>query len=297
MTTKEKILVTGAQGFIGKHLIQRLSEYDYEIFTSDISNEQDLCDPVLVSNLPDVDIVLHLAAYNGTKHFYNKPYTVVRNNILPTQFLLDRYAGKCRKFIFSGTCESYAGAIDLLNYKIPTDERVPLVVEDVTNPRWSYGGTKIANELQVISAYNELNQDYLIIRYHNVYGPGQRDHFIPEFVERALTGDVRLFGYENTRSFIYIDDAVDATIKLIRSEKANYIVNVGNDDETSIEEVAEIILSLLKISTPIKFDSAPIGSVNRRCPDISLLKNLIGYTPKITLKEGIEKTLRKQGWI
>lgn len=297
MATKEKILVTGSHGFIGQHLIRALLVHGYEIFTADIVSGQDLCDPETVDRLPDVDIVIHLASHNKTKDFYEKPYTVSRINLLSTQLLLDRYAGRCKKFVYTGTCESYAGAVDLLGYKVPTDERVPLVVPDVNNSRWSYGGTKIANELQIISAYKELNQDYLIIRYHNVYGPGQRDHLIPEFVERALTGDIRLFGYKNTRSFIYIDDAVDATIKLIQSEKANYIVNVGNDEEIAIKEVAEIILDLLDINRSIELESAPIGSVNRRCPDISLLKNLIGYTPKIRLKEGIEKTLKEQGWI
>lgn len=297
MTVKEKILITGSHGFIGQHIVKALANYDYEIYTADINDGQDLCDVTTVNNLPDVDIVLHLAAHNGTKHFYEKPYTVTRNNLLPTQLLLDRYAGRCKKFIFTGTCESYAGAVDLLDYKIPTDEQVPLVVADVTNPRWSYGGTKIANELQVISAYNELAQEYVIIRYHNIYGPGQRDHFIPEFAERAIQGDVSLYGWENTRSFMYIDDAVDATIKLIKSERSNCIVNVGNDQEISIKEVAEMILDVLNIKQPINLNPAPTGSVGRRLPDITLLKTLIDYTPKVSLREGIIKTLKEHQWI
>jgi nucleoside-diphosphate-sugar epimerase len=169
---------------------------------------------------------------------------------------------------------------------------VPLVVTDVTNPRWSYGGSKIVNELQILAAKNQLNQEYTIIRYHNIYGPGQRDHFIQEFYQRAKLGDISLKGWENTRSFMYISDAIDATLHVIFEKSCiNQIINIGVNDEKTIKEVAEIILKTANIVGAIKLEAAPLGSVKRRNADVSKLKKLTGFEPKINLKEGIKKTL------
>lgn len=286
------ILVTGSRGFIGQHLCKKLDEMGYHVIEADRKLGFDLSNIDDISMLPDVDIVVHLAAFNGTKHFYERPFDVVRDNILPTQYLLERYAGKVKRFIFTGTCESYAGAVDTFNWAVPTDETVPLVINDVTNPRWSYGGSKIANEIQVISAHHQFNQDYTIIRYHNVYGPGQIDHFIPEFYQRAKQGDLTLKGWENTRSFMYINDAVDATIKIMFNELCNnQIINVGVNDQRSIKEVAEIICRQSGIYGELVLADAPEGSVRRREGDITKLENLINFTPTIDLEQGIKLTL------
>jgi nucleoside-diphosphate-sugar epimerase len=246
-----------------------------------------------VENLPDVDIVLHLAAFNGTKYFYSQPFDVMTHNLLPTQYLLERYAGKVSKFIFSGTSETYAGTTDIFSYPVPTDEKVPLTISDVLNPRWSYGGSKIANELQVVGAHSQFGQDFIIIRYHNVYGPEQTSHFIPEFIERIKKGDSTLHGYDNTRSFIYIDDAVSATIKIMFNNRClNQIIHVGNDDEISIKELAEKIMKKLNIDLELVLKSAPEGSTLRRCPDITKLKQLVNYKQTITIDEGISKIIK-----
>lgn len=286
------ILVTGSRGFIGVHLVKQLITLGHNVIEADKKINIDLTDQSVVKELPDVDIVVHLAAFNGTTHFYNKPFDVVRDNILPTQYLLERYAGKVKRFIFTGTCESYAGAIDTFNWEVPTDETVPLVINDVTNPRWSYGGSKIANEIQIVAAHHQLNQEYTIIRYHNVYGPGQIDHFIPEFYERACRGDLTLNGWENTRSFMYISDAVDATVEIIFNDLcANEIINVGVDDERSIKDIAEIILEVSNLSGNLILKDAPKGSVKRRNGNVSKLKNLLNFKEKISIKEGITRTL------
>lgn len=290
----KRILVTGSSGFIGQHLVPILENQGYAVFKADRLEGIDLNDKATVDQLPDVDYVVHLAAHNGTKHFYEKPFDVIRDSILPTQHLLDRYAGKVKRFIFTGTCESYAGAVDLFDWEVPTSENVPLVVSDVTNPRWSYGGSKIVNELQIVAAQKQLGQEYTIIRYHNIYGPGQRDHFIPEFYERIKNGDLTLKGWENTRSFMYISDAIRATIEIIFSDScANQIINVGVDDEKSIKEIAEIILNQTNITGNLILENAPDGSVKRRCGNISKLKKLINFVPEVSLEYGIKKTLEK----
>lgn len=285
-----KILVTGSEGFIGKHLCNYLTDKGHQVVPVDKKNGIDLSNKDTVLALPDVDIVFHAAAFNGTKHFYQTPYSVIRDNILPTQFLLDRYAGKCDNFIFTGTCESYAGAIDTFDYTVPTNEEVPLVVSDIYNPRWSYGGSKITGELMCVGANVELNQGYTIIRYHNIYGPGQVDHFIPEFANRTETGNTELYGHNNTRSFMYITDAIEITEKLLYTP-LNQAINVGSEDEVSIEQVAQMILDYKNISTDLILRSAPHGSVTRRCPDITLLKSLFNFTPKVNLHDGLRMTL------
>lgn len=287
-----KILVTGSTGFIGQHLVPALEAHGHKIFCADRKNGYDLTNADVVKKLPDVDIVVHLAAFNGTKHFYNSPFSVVRDNLLPTQYLLERYAGKVQRFVFTGTCESYAGAVDLFDYPVPTDEKVPLVVGDVTNPRWSYGGSKIVNEIQCVAAHKQFGQEYAIIRYHNVYGPGQVDHFIPEFYQRAKTGDLTLHGWENTRSFMYISDAVDATCKVIFEPAfANEIVNIGVDNEISIKDLATLILETAKISGEVKCMPAPEGSVKRRCGNVDKLHSLTNFNAKVNLSQGIQLTL------
>lgn len=290
----KKILVTGSSGFIGKNLVASLRSNGYTVIEADKKIGLDLSNLDVINNLPDVDIVFHAAAYNGTKFFYQRPFDVIRDNILPTQYLLERYAGQCERFVFTGTCESYAGAVDRFNYPVPTNESVPLVVSDVTNPRWSYGGSKIAGELMCVAANKQFDQSYTIIRYHNVYGPDQVDHFIPEFVSRVKTGNMELFGGTDTRSFMFIDDAIDATVKILQSQETlNKIVNVGVAKESTIQEVAELMLNILKIDKPLIHLDSPPGSVKRRSPDVSFLKNVVGFTERVSLAEGIRSTIEK----
>jgi len=289
---KLKILVTGSDGFIGKALVKKLLQLNYTVIEADKKTGTDLTVKNIVDGLPDVDIVIHLAAFNGTKYFYSQPFDVMTHSLLPTQYLLERYSGKVSKFIFSGTSETYAGTTDVFNYPVPTDETVPLTISDVLNPRWSYGGSKITNELQIISAHSQFNQDFIIIRYHNVYGPGQTHHFIPEFIDRALKGDCTLNGWDNTRSFIYIDDAVSATVEIMLNDNCvNQIIHVGNENEISIKDLAEKIMKKLNIDSELNLKSAPIGSTSRRCPDITKLKNLIDYKETISIDEGISKII------
>ncbi len=288
----EKILITGSSGFIGRHLVVALREVGHTVIEADRCIGIDLCDPVTVKSLPEVDRVVHLAAFNGTKHFYQRPLDVIRDSVLPTQYLLDRYAGSVKRFVFSGSCESYAGTVNLYGYKVPTDEQVPLTISDITNPRWSYGGSKIVNELQCTAAWHQCQQEYSIIRYHNIYGPGQVDHFIPEFYNRARQGDLSLNGWKNTRSFMYISDAIRATLHVIfESAFSNQIVNVGVENEISILELAKMILNISNITGDLILNPAPEGSIDRRCGDISRLQGLTNFTPSVSLEDGVKLTL------
>jgi len=267
-----------------------LEQAGYILIQADRTNGVDLTDQNSVNSLPDVDMVIHLAAM--TTQSYDQPADVLRTNLLSTQYLIDRYAGKIQRFLLASTSETYASTVTLFDWPVPTDETVPLSVEDVTNPRWSYAASKIANELQVTSAHKQLGMAYTIIRYHNTYGPGQQNQFIPDFIQRARTGNLLLNGWDSTRSFMYIDDVVAATVKIIQEPRcANEIINVGSEDERNIKQVAELILDRMGMTGELTLVGSPPGSVLRRCADLSKMKSLIDFVPQVTLEQGIAKIL------
>lgn len=294
-----KYLITGTNGFIGYHLANALSKNkDNKIFAVDKSYTEGLSDNVTPlardlklqdCSLPDVDIVIHLAAFNGTKWFYEKAYDVIKDNILSTITLLDRYKkSDIKRFVYAGTPESTALATEFFNYPIPTDELAPIGVKDVKNKRWSYANSKALGEQAVIAS----NLPYTIIRYNNVYGPRQKDHFISEFYERAVKGDYTLYGWQNTRTFIYIDDAIRATELLLNTDKSiNEIYNLGGINETTIAEVADTMLQVMGINGKLIFKDAPEGSTMRRLPDTTKLRTHTGFVQEIDLYKGLELTI------
>lgn len=290
---KYKILVTGSEGFLGKHLVNKLEKLGHQVVGLDKKLGADLSKWDSVSELDEnFDYVYHLAAYNGTKWFYERPVEVIRDNFFPTEYIFKKFSGKVKKIVFAGTCESYVGSTEFFNYPIPTDENVPLSIVDPKNVRWSYGASKLLNEVMVWAYAKQYNQNFAIIRFHNIYGPGQVDHFIPDFIERALAGKYELNGYNNTRSFMYVDDAIEATIKTCFSDEANVTIHIGNDEEVTIKHVAEIILKLLKVShSNLVLKPAPEGSAIRRCPNTSKMKELMNKHSFIPLERGLELTL------
>ena len=183
------IALTGHNGFIGSHYYNLIKE-DNQIFTFDRRSGNDLCDSNITNAIPDCDVVVHMAATNGTKLFYEIPTEVSFNNTIPTFNLIKRFKDTNTKFVFTSTCEIFNGAIDDGLYPVPTDENVPVMFKDVINPRWSYSLPKALGENLVANS----GLPWLVIRYFNIYGPGQQDHFISEFVERVANGEYYLKG-------------------------------------------------------------------------------------------------------
>ena len=280
-----KIALTGHKGFIGSHYYDYIKDH-HEVNGYDYLSFHDLCDLETVSEMPDCDTVVHMAATNGTRLFYEAPTQVAINNTIPTINLINRYKDTDTKFVFTSSCEIFNGAIDSGVYPVPTDEKVPAYFEDVTNPRWSYSLPKALGENLVANS----GLHYLIIRYFNVYGPRQKNHFIDEFVERVAHGDYYIKG-NDTRSFCYIDDAIKLTHDLI-THINNQIVNVGRQEETSVAEVARCIMDIMEVDpAKLEIEPGPRGSVSRRCPDTTkllLMTEPIEYT---SLKAGLKLTV------
>jgi len=306
-------LVTGGAGFIGFHLSKKLAEKGYDItivdnlfrgkydddFTELINRDNvnfinaDLTSKDTYKKLDNYyDYIYHLAAINGTKYFYEIPYKVLRNNTLSTIYLLDWASDKkCKKIVFSSTCETYAGT---KNKPIPTPENVSLTIDDVFNPRWSYAGSKILGELLFTNYSREYELVFSIARIHNVYGPRDSfEHVIPEFIKRIIKKEdpFKIVGPNPTRSFCYIDDCVDALLLIGKSDKANgEIFNVGNPNEIKIIELANLMFDLFDFRPSLKLEPEPPGCTMRRVPNISKIKNVLGFEPKVDLKEGLKKT-------
>ncbi len=280
-----RIVLTGHKGFIGQHYLDHIKD-KHQVTTYDLVDGQDLKDKSVADSMPDCDVVVHMAATNGTRLFYETPTEVTMNNTLPTMHIVDRYKDTPTKIVFTSTCEIFNGTIDKGLYPIPTDEEVPIMFDDITNPRWSYSIPKALGE----NLISNLTTHWLIIRYFNIYGPSQKDHFISEFVERVKQGEYYIKG-NDTRSFCYVDDAVAMTHQLVLNAN-DRIVNVGRHEESTIEDVAKCILDVMGVDpTLLEIQDGPVGSAKRRCPDTKQLRALTGFENYTNLYDGIRKTV------
>jgi dTDP-glucose 4,6-dehydratase/UDP-glucose 4-epimerase len=183
---------------------------------------------------------------------------------------------------------------------IPTSEVVPLVIPDVANPRYSYGGGKILCEL---IAHNYCRSDFdrvTIFRPHNVYGPDMGwEHVIPQFALRGIQlRDTplhpKLFHIKGdgmqTRSFIYINDFIEGLIAVITKGEHMQTYNIGTTEQISIGELAYQVCNHFGLEVQLVPSNAPIGETSIRCPDITRLQGL-GFRPTTTLSEGLSTTL------
>ena len=311
-----RILVTGAAGFLGFYIARRLAaeagnsvvcvdsfvrgrrDVLYRDLTARANVTHitaDLCDPAAVAALPDdIDVVFHMAALNGTQNFYERPFDVVRCCTLPTMNLIEKYGPmkRLKRFVYAGTSEAYASTVTRFGWDVPTGEDVPLGIDDIFNARWSYGASKMHGEIATVNGCRHFGVDFTIARFHNAYGPRMGDkHVIPDFLARARDGVFELFGHEDTRSFIYAEDAARATILLADSEAAaGRVVNVGSEDEMTIRDLGYAVMKAAGLSGDIVLHASPKGSVKRRAPKIARLRELTGYAPEWTLAAGLKET-------
>ena len=318
-----KILITGGSGFIGFHLANHLLQNtEAEIVLVDNLRRGKLDEDFgklrqnprikfLALDLTDLasyeklgsgyDHVYHLAAVNGTKLFYEIPHEVLRINTLTLVYILDWFAKHNRdgKFCFTSSNEAYAGGLNAFGVlPIPTPEKVPLVIEDPYNPRWSYASTKLIGELFVIHYAKIHDFLALVVRPHNFYGPrAGYDHVIPEFSLR-IAGKIDpfpIYGSDDMRTFCFIDDAVRAMQLLMDSDKTKgqpiETVHIGDSLEITMKELAEKMFEVVGWRpNSLDIKNGPVGSVKRRLADTTKLRNLTGWKPEVPLEKGLKET-------
>ena len=311
-----RILVLGGAGFIGHHLAARLAGEGHALtLVDDFSRGQadaalaalrarpsvvfhraDLTRTGALDALPrDWEQVYMLAAMVGVRNVERDPARVVRVNTLALLNVLEWLPGRGETLFFSSTSEAYAGGVSNGTVPVPTPEDVPLSVPDPAAPRWAYAASKILGEVAVLHEARARNLRAVVGRFHNVYGPRMgADHVIPELALRALRREdpFALYGAEQRRAFCHVADAVEAMIRLVGTEAAwGRVVNIGNDaEETRIGDLARLILDGAGFAPALQHRPAPPGSVARRCPDLSRLRALTGYQPKVSLAAGVRET-------
>lgn len=312
-----RILILGGAGFLGYHLAERLSQDPGQSLTlvDDLSRGRmdpelaalvsrpgvtfvraDLTDPAALTGLPrQWDQVYMLAAVVGVRRVTDEPARVIRVNTLALLNLLEWLGPGDGVLFFASTSETYAGGASLGQVPVPTPETVPVSISDVHNPRFAYAASKILGEAATIHYGSTKSLRFVIGRLHNVYGPRMgADHVIPELCLRALDREdpFRVFGPEQRRAFCHVADAVEAILRLVTTERAwGQVVNIGNDtEETTVGDLATLVLKTAGFSPRIQPLPAPAGSVGRRCPDLSRLRALTGYTPKVALESGVRET-------
>lgn len=318
----KKILITGGAGFVGYHLAKRLAGAGNEVTIADnfFRGKRDADLEALLAS-PNVHLiegdlsqpeawkaigkgyeqVHHLVGINGTKLFYEIPHEVLRIGVASTMHVLDWFRHENgvpeAKILYTSSNEAYASALEAYGtLPLPTPENVPLVIADTYNARWSYGGQKLIGELFFIHYAKAYNFRMVIVRPHNFYGPRSGwGHVIPGTIEKiqAKTDPFPLPGADETRSFCYIDDAVEAMHLLMESRTSDgRTYHIGTPVETRMDELVEKVFSAAGWHPNIiEKKESPEGSVKRRLPDVSKIKHDIGWEAKTALETGIKTTV------
>lgn len=309
-----KFLVTGGTGFIGRALVRALLKEGAVVRSLDNDSrgardklaglgpnlqtvEGDIRDIGCVrESVAGVDGVFHLAYINGTEFFYQKPDLILEVAVKGMMNILDACIEEgVRTLVLASSSEVYQTPP-----LIPTDEAVPLIVPDIRNPRYSYGGGKIISELLAANYGRKHFDRTIIFRPHNVYGPDMGwEHVIPQFSTRMMKLASEFSGPINfpiqgtgdeTRSFIYIDDFTDALLRVVRAGHGVDVYHIGTSEEVSIGHLAKMVGKIFKREVNLVPGDLQPGSTLRRCPDVSKLARL-GFTPKFNLATGLEKTI------
>jgi UDP-glucose 4-epimerase len=298
-----RYLVTGGTGFLGRAIVTKLLGQGHYVkvldnnfrgkpsmLPSSLSLEVvqgDIRDPECVEAAGNgIDSIIHLAFINGTRHFYEQPGLVVDVGIRGMLNVAEsaRKNGVEELVLFS-TSETYQSPT-----LIPTPEDVPLVVPDVLNPRYSYGGAKIASELYLVNYCTSFLKSWRIIRPHNIYGPKMgNDHVIPNLISKIKHNDrsISIQGDgKQTRSFCHVKDFVSAFDLVIKPSTPDGIYNIGVESEIQIMDLTKMLMRLMGKDLSVEVTSMNIGETIRRCPDISKIRNL-GFKPKIDLENGL----------
>lgn len=293
------ILVTGAAGLIGFELCKQLTKQGnkviaidnmsradkipqcYKFYNKDVAQSLDFLEK------ESIEIIYHLAAINGTSNFYERPNEVLSNNI-KCDLSIFKFAEECKnlKKIF------YSSSSELMSHVDFCQESNSLIIDDISNPRYSYKISKIASE----NYLQNSSLPWVIIRYFNVYGPETKSgHFVYDQIKNHKDKKFKITGYDETRCYTYIEDAVNATIKVSDNCLVKDIINIGSSEELTSLEATKIISKSMGYNS-VYYELLPglKGSPPKRKPDLTkLLRYYPQYSP-ITFQEGINKVLNNE---
>jgi UDP-glucose 4-epimerase len=310
-----KVLITGGGGFVGSHLSEALLARGDEVFileaggTSKVRHlfghprfrvvrDSVMSLDILDSLIAQVDLVFHLAAVVGVEHYVGDPYEVLNVNVNGTQNVLKVAFKYGRKVVFSSTSEVYGR-----NPKLPWAEDDDRVLGSTQIDRWCYSTSKAVGE-HFCFAYHRLGLPVTVTRYFNVYGPRldkiDVGRIITIFMGQLLRNEpLTVIGDgSQTRCFTYVDDAIRATVAAgIRQDTDGMVFNVGTDVETSILDLAKLMIEVSGSKSGIRFVTkeevygTSYEDISRRVPDVTRMKTMLGVTAEVPLREGLARTI------
>jgi len=300
-----RIVITGAAGFIGSHLSEALLDRGHSVIgidnllTGDTANVAHLANRDFVLIKHDVtnyinvdgpvDAVLHWASPASPIDYLELPIPTLKVGALGTHKALGLAKAKNARFVIASTSEVYGDPLEH-----PQKETYWGNVNPV-GPRGVYDEAKRFAEAMTTAYHRYHGVDAKIVRIFNTYGPRMRlrdGRAVPAFMSQALTGeDVTIFGSgQQTRSFCYVSDLVDGIIRLMESN-VNDPVNIGNPKEMTIEEIARAIIRLTGSKSKLVYRPLPEDDPKVRQPDITRARTLLGWEPKVSLEDGLTRTL------
>jgi len=305
----KNFLVTGGAGFIGSWICDVLFKFGAKIFCLDnfssgqIENinhlkvgthfriiKGDVCNFKSGRNF---DYILHLASRASPEEYQQNPIETLRANSLGSYNMLELARKNDAITLFSSTSEVYGDA-----QVVPTPESYWGNVNPI-GVRSCYDEGKRFGEALFMAYYRQYGLNVRIARIFNSYGPrlrfeGAYGRVVSRFITQALSGKpLTVYGDgTQTRSFCYITDTVTGLLLLLTTKEAKgHVVNIGNPEEITILELAKTIKKLANSNSEISFHPLPADDPKRRCPDISKTQKLLGWTPKVTLENGLMKTI------
>ena len=313
-----RALITGGAGFIGSHLAEALLNEGHEVdvidnlSTGSIRNIGHLKshpkfkyvidtltnEPLLAELIDRNEVVFHLAAAVGVKLIVEEPVHTIETNVHGTEVVLKHANKKKKKVVIASTSEVYGKNTD-----VPFHEDADLVMGATVKHRWAYACSKAIDEFLALAYYKERKLPVIIVRFFNTVGPrqtGQYGMVLPSFVRQALANEpITVFGDgTQSRSFTYIGDVVGCLMRLVQEPKAvGQVFNIGNRQEISIVNLAELVKKLTGSASPIVFVpydkayEAGFEDMPRRVPDLNKVHQLVGYEPKVQLEEIITRVI------
>jgi nucleoside-diphosphate-sugar epimerase len=306
---KKNFLVTGGTGFIGSNICKLLINKKNSVKVFDNNSRGSLKKIKYLKNkvkfikgdirnkklldkaAKNTDAIIHLAYVNGTKYFYSKPVLVLDVAIKGILNIIEVcIKNNIKELYLASSSEVYQTPS-----KVPTDENESLKIPDIFNPRYSYGGGKILLELMGIHYGKKYFKKLIIFRPHNVYGPNMgNEHVVPEFIQRLKSLKGKNFKIQGSgdemRSFIYIEDFINAFNLILTKGKHLNIYNIGTGEKVKIKKLAYKLSKLMEKKIILKKTSSPKGSTKIRVPNIDKIKK-IGFKPKFNLDDGLKKIL------